>query len=127
MSLVEHAKSELRRIGYTGEEPEGDPNRWMWDNVVAVVETFAAGGHSGTSASYAIGIIEKVLRFENVTPLTNDPDEWQDVSDGLWQSRRRADAFSEDAGATYYLLEDEGYPKPIHVSEHHLREEEPDE
>lgn len=114
-NLVEHAKSELRIIGYTGEEPEDDPNKWMWDGVIEVVEKFAAQGHSGSSAAYALGVIQKVLNFENVTPLTNDPVTWGEVGmgagDDVWQSRRRSDAFSHDGGITYYLLDDPKLPK----------------
>ncbi|WP_053225565.1 hypothetical protein [Methylobacterium indicum] len=44
--------------------------------VIGIVETFAEQGHSGSSAAYVIGILDKVLRFEPVTPLTGEDDEW---------------------------------------------------
>lgn len=111
MSLVEYAKSELRLLGYTGEEPEDDPNKWMWDNIISVVETFSDGHHSGHSANYAINIIEKVLRFEPLTPLTFSPDEWQDVGENLWQNTRKATVFTDDHGVTWYDIHEPGCPR----------------
>lgn len=110
-NLVEHAKRELRILGYTGEEPADSPDRWMYDHIIKMVETFSEEGHSGSSASYAIHVVSKLLQFKNVTPLTSDPEEWMEVSgfmngQATWQSRRRSDAFSHDGGKTYYCLDD---------------------
>lgn len=109
-NLVDHAKRELAILGYTGNEPEDDPNRWMYDNVIQVVEAFAGGGHSGHSAFYALGVIQKVLNFQNVAPLTDNPDEWMNVcqyainGEDLWQNCRNSECFSHDGGKTYYKL-----------------------
>lgn len=105
-NLVLHAKRELAILGYTGEEPAGDPNRWMHDHIMKMVETFADECHSGSSASYAIHVLDKVLQFQNVTPLTDDPQDWCEVGPEVWQCRRRSDAFSDDGGKTYYLLDE---------------------
>lgn len=120
-NLVEHAKSELRILGYTGEEPEDDPNRWMWDNIIDVVTKFSEGGHSGSSASYAIGLLHELLQFKNLSPLTTNPDEWvrvnpDDEEPGVWQNRRNSEAFSSDGGKTYRLLSER---QPTHSAEPH--------
>lgn len=103
-NLVEHAKRELALAGN-----DDDFN----ETIIKAVEAFASYGHSGGSASVAIPMLNDLLQFKNLTPLTNDPGEWQAVDMGkkpCWQSRRRPDAFSNDGGKTYYCLDDEGRP-----------------
>ena len=101
-NLVNHARRELELIG---EDPE-----WI-EGYLKVIQAFADMGHSGGSASVAIPTITKLLQFKNLSPLTNDPNEWNKVSDKIygeveefWQNRRCSEAFSEDGGKTYYLL-----------------------
>lgn len=107
-NLVEHAKRELALAG----------NDEAFNNsMIKAVEAFASYGHSGGSASVAIPMLNDLLQFKNLTPLTDDPDEWIVVEMGdepCWQNKRRSDAFSNDGGKTYYCLDDEG--RPIHES-----------
>lgn len=94
-NLVEHAKRELELIG---EEPE------TVAAYIRMIEDFAQMGHSGGSASVFIDVLHKLLQFQNVTPLTDNPQEWMLISNYLWQSRRNPEAFSIDGGKTHYLL-----------------------
>lgn len=94
-NLVTHARRELELLGVEKE---------MVDHVCKVVEAFAEYGHSGGSASWTIHILNELLQFNNLTPLTNDPKEWNNVGDGVWQSARNSEAFSQDGGKSYYLL-----------------------
>lgn len=94
-SLVEHARRELALIGEDEETTEG---------LIRVIQAFADMGHSGGSASICIPRISKLLSFENLTPLTDDPEEWAEVHDDLWQSKRNPEAFSRDGGKTFSLL-----------------------
>jgi hypothetical protein len=100
-NLVEHARRELDRV-------ESDP--WMKDGLIKVIQAFADMGHSGGSASVAIPLLNDLLRFKNLSPLTDDPDEWIDQTQyangkvRLWQNKRNSEAFSVDGGKTYYLL-----------------------
>jgi len=107
-NLVKFAEDELSRIGM-GADAE-DVNKWMHDNVIQVVKAFSDGGHSGASASYAIGIIEKLLQYKPLSPLTYEPDEWTDVSEmsgsPMWQNKRDGEVFSTDGGKTHYSLSD---------------------
>ena len=105
MSLVEHARRELRLCGQTAEDPE------YAESIVKAVESFASYGHSGGSAMVGIEQLHTLLKFGTLSPLTADPAEWLDRSEmssaPLWQSSRNPGAFSEDGGKTYYLLDDE--------------------
>lgn len=103
-NLVAHARRELRILG---EDPE------TIRGLCRVVQTFANMGHSGGSAPYAIAYLERLLRFQPLSDLTDDPDEWIDRhADGttpipLWQSNRNPEAFSTDGGKTYTLLSEQ--------------------
>lgn len=94
-NLVEHAKRELALA-----DNDVDFN----ECIIKAVEAFASYGHSGGSAAYAIPMLNALLLFKNLTPLTDDPKEWNEVGDGVWQSARNSEAFSTDGGKTYYLL-----------------------
>lgn len=95
-NLVEHAKRELELLGETDQA--------FVDSIVNGLVAFAEYGHSGGSASAAIEIINDLLQFKPLTPLTNNPAEWNEVGEGVWQSSRNSEAFSTDAGASYYLV-----------------------
>lgn len=104
-NLVEHARRELRLSGEDDDVAEG---------IVHVVQAFADCGHSGGSAPFAIAYLEKLLRFQPLTPITSDPSEWIDRSEEsgrpFWQNRRDGRAFSEDGGKTWWHLDDSAEP-----------------
>lgn len=100
-NLVEHAKRELELAGV---EHDVRPS------IISAISCFASYGHSGGSASIVIPMINDLLNFRNISPLTDDPSEWMRVGDEdtlpIYQSTRRADAFSNDGGRTYYCLDE---------------------
>jgi hypothetical protein len=94
-ALVRYARQELERAGSFDEDAP-----WA-ASILAAVKGFTAYGHSGSSAAVAISVLERLLRFKPLSPLTSDPDEWMKVSDELWQSCRDPAVFSHDGGATW--------------------------
>lgn len=124
-NLVEHAKRELELIG---EEPE------TIEGYLKVVQAFDDMGPSGGMAAVAIPIINELLQFKNLRPLTDDPKEWyphdggygSDAGYTFWQNIRNSAAFSNDGGKTYYLVTEGANDKnrqPMHTSVNHLTEE----
>lgn len=114
-NLVAHAKFELKRVGYSPDS-EDKMNRNIYFHTAAIVRHFSECGHSGGSAPIHLDMIEKLLRFEPLGPLTDDPDEWINVADfggpgspALWQNRRDGRMFSEDGGKTYYSVDEFRY------------------
>lgn len=97
---ISFARSELARI----RNPDGKPDE-MQDaierHILKMVRTFSDEGHSGSSASYTIGILQKLLRFEPLTPLTGEDEEWNEVGDGHWQNRRCGHVFKGADGIAY--------------------------
>lgn len=100
-NLVAHARRELARIG-----EDSDVVEWF----VRVVREFASYGHSGGSASICIPRLNQLLQYEPLSPLTDDPAEWEDRSEmsgrPWWQSVRNPRAMSHDSGKTYWLVSD---------------------
>ena len=104
-NLARHAWDELNRVGlFTA---DGDFYGGMTGRaVMSLIDVFCTQGHSGASASLVTDLFGQLVSFRLLSPLTDDPDEWCEVADGLWQSRREPEAFSRDGGATYRLNSD---------------------
>lgn len=99
-NLVKHARSELALIGQSESDPE------FTESIIKAVEGFSFYDHSGGSAGTAIEMLNTLLQFRNLSPLTNNSNEWIQHRKDCWQNRRNGEAFSTDGGKTYYLLSD---------------------
>lgn len=95
MSLIAYAERELARIGKDEEGLQDMINR----DILEIVKMFASQEHSGLSASYALGILDRLLRFKPITPLTGEADEWQEVGTGCLQNKRCPSVFMQDGKA----------------------------
>lgn len=96
--LVTHAKAELRHLRGGSDEPDEMQDE-MDRCVLQIVEIFAGQGHSGSSASYAVSVVEPLLRFEPIRPLTGADDEWMEVGPGVEQNIRCSHVFREKNAA----------------------------
>lgn len=102
-NMLSFAKEELRRLRSLDGKPD-EMQDAIEANVLGMVELFAAGGHSGSSAAYTLGILEKVLAFKPVTPLTGEADEWTAVDSGydmVAQNKRCFHVFKRADGTAY--------------------------
>jgi len=104
-NLVDHARRELELSGQTEESPA------YAASIVAAVAAFASyGGHSGGTAMIAVEQLHALLQFRTLSPLTSDPEEWEDRSaisaSPLWQNRRDSAAVSTDGGQTWTFVDD---------------------
>jgi hypothetical protein len=104
MAMLDWAKHELDLIGLR--ENSGDEmNDAMRKHIIHMVEEFAKEGHSGFSASYAIGILEKILKYEPLSPILGTDEEWSDVSEHndriTYQNKRCSHVFKEGDGQAY--------------------------
>lgn len=104
MSLLEFSKRELDRIGLTEHSPE-EMNQAMRQHVIHMMEEFCNEGHSGFSASYAVNILSKLMKYEPLSPLTGEDDEWNEVSDGnggkMYQNNRCSHVFKLEGKQAY--------------------------
>jgi len=105
MSFIDHAKSELDRIGLGNNDLTGeDMDYHMREHILRMVDEFSKEGHSGFSASYALSILKKLLAFKPLTPLTGEDDEWMHVydddnGDPVYQNVRLSSVFKGPDGA----------------------------
>ena len=106
-NLIKHAEEEFKRAGYIPlhEEQEDGPNAWIQENVIELLKVFSEQGHSGFSAPYCINLFAKLAKFELLTPLTGEDDEWNDVTSHVmdqtptWQNKRCHSVFKTEEGA----------------------------
>ena len=103
---IEHAKRELALANVEHKEAE---------KLMEIITIFKNMNHSGASADWFVDILDKLLRMQPLTPLTNDPEDWvyvAGIKEGLdrdvYQNARDSNAFSHDGGKTYYYS---GYPR----------------
>ena len=93
-------------------------------DIMEIFEIFRSQQHSGFSASYIIELLDRLLRYIPVSPLTGEDDEWNKVEytdDICYQNKRcpsvfkdssgkaynvEGRAFSEDGGRTYFTSKD---------------------
>lgn len=98
-------------------------------DALEIIDAFTAQGHSGISGSYLIGVLERLLRFKPLTPLTGEDNEWSKPwgDDNTQQNLRcssifrthfdnstahdiHGKVFSDDGGKTFYSTRDSQIP-----------------
>lgn len=122
MSLLEHAKRELKLAGYDisnkGCEMHDDEGSFKGyvnscaRNAYELIETLSKAGHSGMSIGITLDIFNKLAKWKTLTPLTNNPDEWgklEGCEDGDWQSKRNPSCFTSDFKTYHDIEADENY------------------
>lgn len=116
-NLYRHAETEM--LLRCPDDPTDDlsdrMNKSMRAAVLDMVLVFCTEGHSGFSANYTVGCLQKVLRYEPLTPLTGDDDEWNEIggfADGgraMWQNKRCSKIFKEIVNGRVECYNIEGY------------------
>lgn len=104
---LELKREEMRRAGLY--DNDADFRGMIPECVLELLDTWHKQGHSGGSAYMTLEIFNKLVAHKPLTPITDDPDEWMDMSEyqggePLWQCRRQPTLFSLDGGKTYYDL-----------------------
>jgi hypothetical protein len=105
MNHHDYAEMELSRFFKSDDEMD----QLMKRQILEIVDLFGTHGHSGFSAPYAIGILEKLLRYEPLSPLTGEDSEWFKHDGGLEQNMRAFNVFRENGKAyqsDYYVFRD---------------------
>ena len=91
MATVEYLDREYELLGWQKDE--------MYNALKKICEVFDGQGHSGFSAAYAIGTLERLLRYEPLGPLTGEDDEWNEVGPSTLQNKRCSHVFKENGQA----------------------------
>lgn len=108
MSIREQAKSELDRVGISGDDRE---------TIVKILDLFFDQFNSGGSVSVMAPILMRCLAGSPLTPLTGDDSEWHDMSEyssepagTIFQNVRASSVFKRksDDGYVYYDVTQSG-------------------
>lgn len=117
MSTTDVHIKELEKAGLFNKD--SDYGGMLGEAVKELLLTFQKQGHSGFSAQLTASLFHKLVKGEPLSPLTEAEDEWMEVTDKLFQSRRVPNvfidknesekpytldgkAFSDDGGKTYF-------------------------
>ena len=101
MTMTERAIDELKRAGLF--DKDSDYEGAIGQAVEELLLLFQKQGHSGMSAMYVADLFNKLVRGHVLTPLTDDPSEWMDVDQGMFQSKRCPYVFREPNERPYTL------------------------
>jgi hypothetical protein len=98
--LVEHARRELERA-------QMDPK--VKEDYLKILRLVSRINRSGIPPVFNITTLFRLLHRQNLTPLTDAPEEWMLVRPDIWeieqwQNCRNDDAWSYDGGKTYWLM-----------------------
>lgn len=87
--LMDHADRELPSSN--GDEMQSLMNQQLREMLLV----FSTQGHSGFSAAYARGALDKLLAYKPMRPLTGEPEEWEEVGNGVFQNKRCGRVFKQ--------------------------------
>lgn len=116
-NLVKFARHELQLLRIKANILPGDRlgnemQDMMEKHIIRMVREFSREGHSGSSAPYAIGLLEKLLMFKPLLPLTGEDNEWNEVGDGKFQNRRCSHVFKNSKDGQAYDSEGRIFREP---------------
>jgi len=103
MKLLKFAEQELKLLRGNEEDKMQD---LMEKDILEIVKVFSKQEHSATTAYYCINILNKLLRYEPLTPLTGEKEEWIETTDGLFQNKRLSSIFKDKnkfGGKPYWI------------------------
>lgn len=104
--LVSYAEQELRKAGLFDKDSDYDGD--IGPAALEIVKAFSEQGHSGFSAALVTNIVQKLMKFEPLSPLTGEDDEWSLICDertsqkAVYQNKRCFSVFKED-GVSYHV------------------------
>jgi len=119
MSIIEHAKDELKRCNFGEEDSKV---------MIELIEKFLDQWDSGGAVSVALPVFSRLIAYKSLTPLTGEDNEWVKPIDNqdLWQNVRCCSVFKDGAGNAWdiasgqrvfirfpYDPPDYGVPSPV--------------
>ena len=101
--LVDFANHELQLILDNCDEESRSLQTLINTNILNIVSLVASQGHTGFTASYLINTLNKLLRYQPLSSLTGNEEEWELVDEnmGLYQNIRCPSVFRNIEGKAY--------------------------
>lgn len=107
-----HARRELAAIGYDLNDKEGGPNKWVIDNLFALLKVFGTQEHSGSSAPYVAATFKKLALFKPLSPLTGEDSEWIAHDNDMFQNNRASHVFKDGKDGQAYDINGRIFREP---------------
>lgn len=100
-NLVNHAKKEFEILGWPGDD---DMQELICNHVIDLLKVVSDQGHSGSSLPYLVGLFDKLVKFDPISPLTGKDDEWNEIGDNMYQNKRDGEVFKDGAKDKAYWI-----------------------
>ncbi|MDR2395814.1 MAG: hypothetical protein LBD57_04375 [Endomicrobium sp.] len=110
--LIQYALDEFRQVGWMDENcifEEGDETEIkifnmsiqeaICSHILELLRIFSNEGHSGYSAMYTLSLFNRLVNYKPILALISEDDEWEKVSEDLYQNKRCFSVFKNDTYA----------------------------
>lgn len=107
MNLIKFSEDELNRLLLDCKSSdELNTQTAINKSILDIVKVFSDQHFTGTTASYCLEILNRLLNYKPLTPLTGDGSEWEDISqygasDTCYQNKRYPAVFKDRDGKAY--------------------------
>lgn len=113
MNIIEFSENELNLLLKNCKDADAvQVQKEINSNIMEIVKLFAQQKYSGFSAGYVLNIIERLLKYKPLTPLTGEDDEWEEVSisdtQKVLQNKRCPQVFKEINETNGVVYDSEG-------------------
>lgn len=98
--LIIFAEKELDLIGMTADSKD-KLTRQLRKHILKLIHVFSQADHTGSTAGITASFLRNLLKFEPLSPLKGDADEWVEVSENLWQNIRCSRVFRDEKGEAW--------------------------
>jgi len=103
-NLIKHAEQEFGVLNWPG---DCEMQAMVCENVKELLQVFSNQGHSGSSAPYVLGLFNELARFNPISPLTGEDDEWGEKlsrDDDIVQNKRDSEVFKDlNTGECFWI------------------------
>lgn len=108
MSMLEWAEKEVE-LACKREKPDRKEGEWdygcaCYESALKAYKSLLEDGHSGMSISLTKTILDRLIDGKPLTPIYDEPDEWNETSKGHYQCKRMYSLFKdihENGSITY--------------------------
>lgn len=98
-TLRRHAHKELELLNIEQNYPDA---HHVIKTIVDTLEDFREK-HGEQEAGYIMDMFEMLLKGHNLAPITDNPDDWEYLSEAeVWQNFRNPNVYSTDGGRTWF-------------------------
>lgn len=98
-TLRQHAYKELELLNIEQNYPDA------YNTVKSIVDALEdfREGYGEQEAGYVMDMFEMLLRGDNLAPITDNPEDWDYLSEAeVWQNYRNPNVYSTDGGRTWF-------------------------